>query len=387
MNIYRKLVIIFTNNVFRISLFFAISIIAMSFIYTDRNYVSKILDKNNAYDRFVPSLLETNKNQSITAAGTITLNDPDIQNIINEAFPSSELETHANTIIDAVYDWLEQKQPNLSFSVDLTASKQRLSEGLAEYAVNRLMSLPICTQTVVEIDPFSAECQPRFINYDIERTALIQQLQEEQGFLENPIITQETILGDSEESFEDKYENLPVFYSLAKISPIYVILLLSSLALIVIFASSTRKRGYKKIGHGLIGAGASLIFFTFIFSYVLPSFTGTLPVLQTSGEGIDALLNDLSINFGRDYSNMIIKISAPLILIGIVLTVYANSEKYKKNYKLAKSKSGLVTSNEQANKPGKSNERPPIQSSESSASKPARKTKNKKYRKIPKKEL
>jgi hypothetical protein len=359
----------------------------MSLIYTDRSYVSRVLDKNSAFERFVPSLLETNKNQSITAAGTITLSDPEIQKIINDAFPSDELKNHANTVINAMYDWLEQKQPNLNFSVDLTASKQRLAEGLAEYAVNRLKSQPYCTESVSEIDPFSAECQPRFINYEAERAALIQQLQEEQGFLKNPVITEKTILGNSDESFEDKYENLPIFYSLAKVSPIYVILILSLLALIVIFASSTKKRGYKKIGHGLIGAGVSLIFFTFIFSYVLPSFTGSLPVLQTSGEGIDALLNDLSINFGRDYSNMIIKISAPLILIGTALTVYANSEKYKKDYKLAKSKSGLVSSNEQNKRINKQNERPPIQSSESSASKPKRSTKNKKYRKIPKKEL
>ncbi len=388
MNISRKLLIIITNNVFRITLFFAISIIAMSLIYTDRNYITGVLETNEAYERLVPSLLETNKNQSLSVAGKITLEDPQIQEIIKSAFPAKELETHANTIEDALYDWLEQKQPALHFSIDLTDSKQRLAEGLADFAVNRLQSLPICTSSVVEIDPFSAECQPPYVNYEMEHIALVQQFQNEQGFLKDPIITEKTIMGESEESFEEKYRNLPAFYSLAKVSPVYIVLLLTALALVVIFASSTKKRGYKKIGRGLIVAGTSLIFFTFLFSYVLPSFTGSLPILQTSGEGIDALLNDISIKFGRDYSNMIIKISLPLILFGSGLLAYANSGKNKKDYKLAKTKSGLASSIEQTKKfKTKSKDKPPIQSSEISASKPARKTKNKKYRKIPTKEI
>lgn len=91
----------------------------------------------------------------------------------------------------------------------------------------------------------------------------------------------------------------------------------------------------------------------------------------------------------RDYAKMIIKISAPLLLIGYGLIFYARRGKNNKNYKDAKLKSGVVSSNETKKKVTKAKKttKPPIQSSESSETKPKRKLKNKKYRKIPKKEI
>jgi hypothetical protein len=85
---------------------------------------------------------------------------------------------------------------------------------------------------------------------------------------------------------------------------------------------------------------------------------------------------------------MIIKLSIPLVVIGVGMLLYARIGVNKKDYKSAKLKSGVVSSNEQ-NKATKTTKKalPPIQSSESSVTKPKRTHKNAKYRKIPKKEL
>jgi hypothetical protein len=387
MPIYRKYIIVIANNLFRLLLFFSVSIVAILIIYTDRSYIPTSLERSNTYQRFVSSLLETNKKQSLTVGGDVTLDDPVIQKIISDAFPASELEQHTNNVINAFYDWLEQKSSVFAFSIDLTANKQRLAEGLSDYAVNRLRNLPECTEFSSEIDPFSATCQPSNIDYAQERATLVEQFMNESGFLEDTVITQEILSGDPGESIESKYSNVPILYSLATLSPIYIALFLSSLALIVIFASSTRKIGLRKIGRSMVGAGVSLIFFTVLFSFVLPRFTDSLPLLETTGEGVDALLNDITIDFGQDYAWMIIKISAPLIVIGLVMIVYAQSGKNKKSYKAAKLKSGVVSSNEQKKTSAPKNARPPVQSSESSDTKPKRTHKNSKYRKIPKKEI
>ena len=389
MPFYRKLLIIVSSSSFRLLLFFTISIIAGILLYSDKNYVPTILDRNKVYKKIVPSLLETNKEQSITVGGDITLENPEIQKIINEAFPANELQVNANIVIDAVYDWLEQESSTVAFNIDLTANKQRLAEGLSNYAINRLKSLETCTTSVSEIDPFSANCQPSTIDYEAERASIYNQLLNESGFLNNPIITEKTLVGD-DESFNEKYSSVPVFYSMARVFPVYIVLILIILALIVIFASSTYKKGINKIGRGLIGAGASLIFFTVVFTFVLPQLTGSLPILQSSGTGIDSVLNQVAIDFGQEYSLMIIKISAPLIVIGSGMVVYARIGKNKKDYKSAKLKSGIISGNEQKKKTSNKKSakpRPPVQSSESSDTKPKKIKKNKKYRKIPKKEL
>lgn len=391
MSIYRKLIIILSSSAFRILLFFTISIIAGVLLYTDRSYVPKVIERNNVYQRIIPSLLETNKDQSLTVGSDITLEDPEIRKIINESIPPEDLEKYTNIVIDSVYSWLSQESPSLKFAIDLTESKQRLASGLSDYAVNRLQLLPVCSVQTSEIDPFSATCQPEIIDFKSEQLKLEQQILYESGILENPVFTEESIFGNStDQSFKEQYKDVPTYYSLLKNAPIYLGLILLTLALIVIFNSSTKKKGIRKIGRGLVGACVSLVFFTVLFSFVLPEVTGTLPILQSSGTGIDSLLNQVTVDFGQDYSLMIIKISAPLILIGAGMIIYAERGKNKKDYKSAKLKSGLVSGNEQkkiakSNKPTKA--RPPVQSSESSDTKPKKILKNKKYRKIPKKEI
>lgn len=387
---YRKLLIIISNSLFRFILFFTVSIIAASLLYTDKNYIPSVLVRNDAYNKVIPAILESNKNQSLTVGGEITLEDEEVQKIISDSFRADEIKVYTEEILASTYSWLEQDASKIEFNIDLTSNRQRLAESLSFFAINRLQSLPLCTGPVPQIDPFSASCQPTLIDYAVERKDLENQLLTESGFLEDPIITEEIITGDEGSSaFEEQYRLVPTFYSLARFVPLYVSLLLIFLALIVIFSSSTRKIGMRKIGRGMVGAGSSLIIFTVIFSYILPSMTGSLPVFQSNGGGIDGLLSDVSIDLSRDYSLMIIKLSAPIIIVGYGLIIYARRGKNKRNYKNAKLKSGVVSSNvDKKKKPtSKKRTKPPIQSSEASDTKPKRKLKNKKYRKIPKKEI
>lgn len=332
MPIYRKIVIVVSNNAFKLLLFFSISVIAAVFIYTDRNYVGNVLEDNNAYENVVSALLETNKEQSLTVGGDITLEDPEVQKVIKQAFPAEDLKNNTENVINSFYDWLENKSPNLAFKIDLTSNKVRLAEGLSVFAINRLQSLPICTEAPAQLDPFSSSCQPPNINYEQERINIQQQLIAESGFLDDPVITQDNfITSNNGSSFTETYRQVPTYFSLIKASPIYISLILLMLALIVIFSSSTRKIGIRKIGRGLVGAGLSLIFFTVVFSFILPSLTGSLPVFQSTGNGIDSLLNELSIAFGQDYAWMVIKVSTPLIIVGGLMILYANFNKNKKD--------------------------------------------------------
>jgi hypothetical protein len=193
--------------------------------------------------------------------------------------------------------------------VDFTDNKKKLAIGLSNFAINRLQSLPPCTEPPTQIDPFSAACSPPNIDYEAERLKIEQQILNEAGFLDDPVITQDMFFSDNDNSnFNEDYSQFPTYYSLIKSFPIYISLILLSLALIVIFASSTKKIGIRKIGRGLVGAGISLIFFTVIFSFVLPQFSGSLPIFQSSGAGVDSLFSEISIVFGQDYAWMIIKI-------------------------------------------------------------------------------
>ena len=83
-----------------------------------------------------------------------------------------------------------------------------------------------------------------------------------------------------------------------------------------------------------------------------------------------------------------IKIALPISILGAVIVFYSKKRELKSKFKNLNKKSGIISSNEPLKKSTmKTKNKPPIQSSESSDTKPARKTKNKNYRKIPKKEI
>jgi hypothetical protein len=103
MPIYRKIIITLANSLFRLLLFFTISIVAATFIYTDRNYIPSVLDENNVYSRFVSALLETNKDQSLAVGSDLTLANSEVQQVIKDSFPAKDLRNNTETVVFAHY--------------------------------------------------------------------------------------------------------------------------------------------------------------------------------------------------------------------------------------------------------------------------------------------
>lgn len=384
MILIRSLILFLSNLIFRLALFFSISILTFLSIYTSRTYIPTVLDSNNAYERFIPSILETNKEQSLTSRGSVTLGDSDVQRIITEAIPAEKIKQSVETINASFYKWLEGDTPTLEFSISLVENKQKLAEGLAGYAISRLEQLPECVGEGPEtIDPFTATCKPANMDLEAERQYLIEELYSATSFIEDTEITASKVIDLQNEQIQ----NVPFYYSLARLSWIPLGLILTLSAGIVVLISSNTKRGLRKIAYGMFGTGVSLIFFTLLFSFVMPVFTGSLPILSTNGEGIDALLNDISLTMGRDYAVTTIYYCLPLVVIGglmLLLTRRKSSDKYHQLEKRA----GIANSNEKVRKKyAVKKAKPPIQSSEVSTTKPAKSKKHKKYRTIPKKEV
>ena len=375
---------------FRFVLFFTISVIAFAILYTDSSYVKTVFDRNEVYDRVVDAVLETNKDQSITADGSLTLNDEEIQEIIRAAFPAEELKASTELVINSTYEWLEQDADRYTFTIDLTENQLRLADGISAYAIQTLAEKPVCEAPPVTIDPFSSPCRPPNLDLALEQEFLRQQILQDGIFIEDPIITEQTVFaGESTEPVGVTYSYIPSYFSLAQALPAYIIILLIALGLFSVFIHNNRKLGAKKIGKIMISVGISLVVFTVFFSFILPTFTGTVPVLQSSGEGLDNLVNDVGIDMSRDYARTVLLLCIPVIGVGFVLFYSARTIQKKKKYAVVSSRASFANANERKKpaKPLKKRGRPPIISSESSETKPKKRKRNSKYRKIPKKEL
>ncbi len=385
----RKFTIYLCLLLYRTLLVFLVTLGASVLLARDSNYIKDVLVGQDVYSKFVPALIEANIAQQNQTVSSIPLEDPKVQEIFTKAFPAEDLQLASETIINSAYSWLEGDSSTFDFRVDFTKNKEALASGLANYAFNRLEYLPTCNIIPESIDPFTTNCLPENIDLVSEKQSFKDLITNTDGFLENPIITQESLPKDGRgRIFSNQYPEMPVYYSLMFVSiPILagVILLL---AILVVFLSRSLRRGIRKIGLSTATVCFSLILFTVIFVFVLPLFTNSLPILQTSDQGIDGLLNSVSKAIGRDYSIAMIKIGVPILLGGLLIFGIEKLTRPKVNYKTASKKSGLSSSNEPKIKgPTKSKivkKRPPVQSSESSDTKPAKRLKNKKYRTIPK---
>ncbi len=87
----------------------------------------------------------------------------DIQGALKKTFPPSYIQTHAETIIDATYDWIEAKTDKVTFSIPINDKMTEFAANLATQIQPRLATLPACGGMIPPNDG-APTCIPRGLN-------------------------------------------------------------------------------------------------------------------------------------------------------------------------------------------------------------------------------
>jgi hypothetical protein len=385
MPVYQKLFHAVIATIFRVLLVSVITFLAFSTLYTNDSYILSVLDRNSVYDRLVPAFIQSNREQPLTGPGSVTLGDEQIQTIINKAIPAEKVRNSLVQVVSNTYDWLEYESESLTFSIDLSENKKQLTDGLTDYTYQRLLSLPTCQSfDSTGIDPLTADCVPLGFDVDAQRDTLEQEFNRKSLFIDETTIDEETILGNETLA---SISDFPKYYHLIINGWPILLMILILVGTLVVLTAKNRIYGLRKVGKSLLFTPISLAVFTFFFSFIVPVFTDSLPLFSVSGDGLDAVLNDVSLSFGRDYARVLILYSLIVAFLGaVILAVYKNKKPNK--YAQTAKKSGLV-SGYRASKiqNQKKRSKPPIQSSDTIPKKSKAKKQYKKYKKIMKKEL
>jgi hypothetical protein len=187
-------------------------------------------------------------------------------------FPPQFIKQNTETIIDSVYRWLDGKTPLPDFYIDLSSQKTTFAASVAQSVQQELAGLPACTKTSMppSFDALSATCLPPGVTPSAAAASLQSAILNGQGFLDNPIITADTIKasGDNQSIFADQLKNAPQYYHNAKVVP-SILASLSVLATIaVIFLSKPRRSGMKKVGFILLTSGIFLLLTAWLASHI-----------------------------------------------------------------------------------------------------------------------
>jgi hypothetical protein len=295
--------------------------------------VKKILSGSGIYNSVVGTALEQAKT---TSSGTseVSLNDPAIKKAAQESFSPDVVKNSSEKVVDGIYVWLDGKSPQPQFDIDLSNAKNDFADKVGEAAKTKAATLPVCTSAPTTTDPFSATCVPPGVTPEQIGDQAKNDVLKGQGFLEHPKITASSFKSASgnHSLFEGKLKGAPKKYQLAKKTP-YILAGLTILAMLaIVFLSTTRRKGLRRVGVILAIVGVFMLAFAWglnrvVTQNITPKIVVENKVLQSNMRN---LATDITHRVDRNYWIFGI-VYAALGLILILTTLFVGRNRSKKS--------------------------------------------------------
>lgn len=292
-----------TGVLFKLLLLLLPIIFAVTMVFGSPHTVEKALKESRIYTEFVGLVLtESQKNTQDPQAKQL-LETREIQNAAQTAFPPDVLEKSATSFIDGVYAWLAGQTDVPQFSIDLTESKDALVEGVAAYAVARTNQLPACTlqqlQTLnLETDLLSLPCLPPGVSSAQVGQQFSQQLLKDADFLQDPVITHESLKTADGKQFGQDLQQIPAAYQAAQTAQWILLVVTIVLAGTLIFLRRDRVAGVRHVAWALVATSTFLIIaligYWFFFGQVNKSGIETDPMQAILFDGAQVITRELN---------------------------------------------------------------------------------------------
>jgi hypothetical protein len=285
------------------------------------------LHDSKIYDKALSATLKDAQNEQNETGGdtSVSLTDPNIQNLAGQAFTPQLVEKSVNTFIDANYAWLQGKTDKPAFSIDLSGAKADFATRAGQFVQQRLTSLPACTpaeqaQLQIPVDAFSVTCRPSGLDPTAEGNRVRDEINNSQDFLGQPNVNADNVNKQdqaeaNQEPYYQKLASLPKVYRIGQKLPyIFVFLALLS-ALGIVFISLTRRKGWRRVGVILAIAGLILV----IIKFAADSIANTLTD-KSLNSGVAAQLKQPRDDLIKTIEQALVKFD---LLFGIIFIVLA----------------------------------------------------------------
>lgn len=363
------------------SLFAVIAAFGFVLLVDDRQVVKETLLESGIYNDFAPTVMAPNIEQSRTQPNALPLHDEQVRIIVYNAFAPRTLQTKTEKVIDDIYAWLDGSSKDLAFRYDFSEQASAAVQGIATYAANRVMSLPVCTESPGEINVFSVECRPDGITHEYIEELILTDLQDT-SILEKTSYSADDLPKTADgKALQEKYSFLPLLYRVMQNSVIPALLILLFSAVVFVLARRPFTRGIRSLGRDLLSNGLMIIALTFVFGFVVPKYSDAFSL---QGSDTIQLLNRVMDSYIHKFDILIINVAIQVAAAGFGLLVLVRINSHVGGYKDLDVRTGLTSSMITPHKITRPSEStvPPIQTSEQSRNKKSSTQKSSKYRKI-----
>lgn len=353
-------------------------------MFGSSDHIKGALSNQKAYDRFTQAVIDNAKSQKLD--NSLPLDDPNIQAIIKGAFPAQTLKTSTETTIDGLYDWLDGKQPNLAFSVDLSANKLQLANDVSAYALDRLGSLPTCRQIPTETNVFKIDCLPPYIDLTQQRLDLRNSILSDKNLLEDTVLTADNLPKNSKgQTAITAYEKAPQYFKWFKLTPWILLGTCVVLSILIVFLSRTKRQGVRQLASSLVGSGIGLMIAPVIYKLFTGSLSKNFQQNFGGSGGVEAIMTDVTNELYDNFNTLLINIGIQVLAAGIILYIILHFIKPGSAYSELEDKIGVANGHGKQPRPRDkklSKDTVPVQTSESPHQKRTPSKIKRKYRKI-----
>lgn len=255
----RKLLIGAAGTLFSVSL----TVLFLSTVLTTTlrpNNIKAWLSGSGLYTAIPDNLIKEMQKQQPEGSTSFAATNPIVVQAAKETITPSFIQTSTETVIDGSFNWVDGKTQQPNFNIDVASAKQTFADKIVAALKQRYESLPSCGRSLpATADPFAIECRP-IINFDIDAqlARLKAEIVSDEGFLGTQNLNANTLTtqadGATKPIFE-QYKQVPEQYQTLKRLPLIAGISALVLGLVIVFVSSDRLRGLRKVGVALIISG------------------------------------------------------------------------------------------------------------------------------------
>ena len=233
----------------------------------NRQTVKGWFDKSGFYTRIVDIVLNKVEETSVKQGKPLPIDDPALQTSVKQAFSPEFLRSSVNTVLDSSYSWLGGSAKDLDFTVDLTQAKQQIADGVGSYVAKRVETLPPCAAAIRGnngFDGFSATCRPNGLNA-VDASKIASQDFLKQDFLKDAVFNADSLKlknanGEKVPLTSDtKVTTLRTAYQRSSQLPIVLAVISLILAIAIIFMSTSKLKGIRRVGYTFFSSGVILL--------------------------------------------------------------------------------------------------------------------------------
>ena len=320
MRIFQRLGLGLSSSLFSFLLVIFALFASVYFVLDTPGTLKQVLRQSGVYSIVIDNELIAQTDTS----NKLLLDNPVVKQALQQAFPTSYVQTTSENNIDATYNWIHGLTPKPNYSVDVSGPKNTFADNLASAVEQKLNALPVCTKLVAipttPAEVLALTCRP--IGVPVDRFVTAARDQATASNIFSQIADSTTKLTDKQgKPLTDKLSYVPTAhrYYIWSLYIIPAILLLCGVA--IIFWSESRRAGLKRIARILIVTGIMSILLSILAVWAIGKGVHLLQDQSASLLAVQTKLLEVANLLGADLRNWWIGIGAGYIVIAIIILI------------------------------------------------------------------